>query len=49
MNYKAQQAFQFMAYPNRSHGIYEGEGTCRHLNTSFYSMKFWKTIRARAK
>ena len=20
-----------MAYPNRSHGIYEGEGTTRHL------------------
>jgi len=23
--------FQMMAYPNRSHGIYEGEGTTRHL------------------
>ncbi|PLK45428.1 DPP IV N-terminal domain-containing protein [Emticicia sp. TH156] len=27
--------FQFMAYPNRSHGIYEGEGTRMHLNTLF--------------
>lgn len=25
--------FQFMAYPNRSHGISEGEGTARHLAT----------------
>lgn len=23
--------FQMMAYPNRSHGIYEGSGTSRHL------------------
>jgi dipeptidyl-peptidase-4 len=23
--------FTMMAYPNRSHGIYEGEGTTRHL------------------
>jgi dipeptidyl-peptidase-4 len=23
--------FQMMSYPNRSHGIYEGEGTTRHL------------------
>jgi dipeptidyl-peptidase-4 len=23
--------FTMMAYPNRSHGIYEGEGTSRHL------------------
>lgn len=27
--------FQFMPYPNRSHGIYEGEGTRRHLSTLF--------------
>jgi dipeptidyl-peptidase-4 len=25
------KVFQFMAYPNRSHGIYEGEGTREHL------------------
>jgi dipeptidyl-peptidase 4 len=25
--------FQMMAYPNRSHGIYEGENTTRHLYT----------------
>jgi dipeptidyl-peptidase-4 len=25
------KAFTMMAYPNRSHGIYEGEGTTRHL------------------
>lgn len=23
--------FRMMAYPNRSHGIYEGRGTTRHL------------------
>ncbi len=27
--------FQFMAYPNRSHGIYEGEGTRLHLITLY--------------
>ncbi len=27
--------FQFMPYPNRSHGIYEGAGTRRHLQTLF--------------
>lgn len=32
---KHNKQFQFMAYPNRSHGIYEGEGTSRHLNTLF--------------
>jgi dipeptidyl-peptidase-4 len=25
--------FQMMAYPNRSHGIYEGENTRKHLFT----------------
>ena len=25
--------FQMMAYPNRSHGIYEGQNTSRHLYT----------------
>ena len=24
--------FQFMSYPNRSHGIFEGEGTRAHLS-----------------
>ncbi len=32
---KHNKQFQFMAYPNRSHGIYEGEGTSRHLATLF--------------
>lgn len=32
---KYNKQFQFMAYPNRSHGIFEGEGTRRHLNTLF--------------
>ncbi len=32
---KHNKQFQFMPYPNRSHGIYEGEGTSRHLNTLF--------------
>ncbi|MFN0213604.1 MAG: S9 family peptidase [Saprospiraceae bacterium] len=27
--------FQYMAYPNRSHGIYEGEGTSAHLKRLF--------------
>jgi dipeptidyl-peptidase 4 len=30
---KANKQFQMMAYPNRSHGIYEGENTTRHLYT----------------
>lgn len=32
---KYNKVFQFMAYPNRSHGIYEGEGTRRHLATLY--------------
>jgi dipeptidyl-peptidase-4 len=28
---KYNKVFQFMAYPNRSHGIFEGEGTQMHL------------------
>ncbi len=32
---KYNKQFQFMAYPNRTHGIYEGEGTRTHLNTLF--------------
>ena len=27
--------FQFMPYPNRSHGIFEGEGTRQHLSTLY--------------
>src|SRR5258708_34203167 len=27
--------FQFMSYPNRSHGIFEGEGTRQHLATLY--------------
>ena len=30
---KQNKQFQMMAYPNRSHGIYEGENTRRHLYT----------------
>ena len=32
---KYNKQFQFMAYPNRTHGIYEGEGTSLHLGTLF--------------
>ena len=32
---KHNRQFQFMPYPNRSHGIYEGQGTRMHLNTLF--------------
>lgn len=32
---KYNRQFQFMPYPNRSHGIYEGEGTSLHLSTLF--------------
>ena len=32
---KYNKVFQFMAYPNRSHGIYEGEGTRKHLSTIY--------------
>lgn len=32
---KHNKQFQFMPYPNRSHGIREGEGTTRHLSTLF--------------
>jgi dipeptidyl-peptidase-4 len=31
----ANKPFQMMAYPNRSHGIYEGPGTARHLYSLF--------------
>jgi len=32
---KYNKQFQFMAYPNRTHGIREGDGTTLHLNTMF--------------
>lgn len=32
---KHNRQFQFMPYPNRSHGISEGEGTDKHLSTLF--------------
>jgi dipeptidyl-peptidase-4 len=32
---KHNKKFQFMPYPNRTHGIYEGEGTLSHLVTLF--------------
>ena len=32
---KYNKQFQLMAYPNRTHGIYEGEGTSEHLSTLF--------------
>ncbi|HEY4208737.1 MAG TPA: DPP IV N-terminal domain-containing protein [Puia sp.] len=32
---KYNKMFQFMPYPNRSHGIFEGEGTRKHLSTLY--------------
>jgi dipeptidyl-peptidase-4 len=32
---KYNKQFQFMAYPNRTHGISEGEGTSEHLSTLY--------------
>ena len=32
---KYNKQFQFMPYPNRTHGIYEGEGTREHLSTLY--------------
>lgn len=32
---KYNKQFQFMPYPNRTHGINEGEGTTKHLKTMF--------------
>jgi dipeptidyl-peptidase-4 len=32
---KQGKVFQFMAYPNRTHGIFEGAGTSQHLNATF--------------
>ena len=38
---KNNKMFSLMSYPMRSHGLYEREGTTRHL---YYTMdKFWKT------
>ena len=39
---KYNKQFQFMPYPNRSHGIFEGEGTTEHLQTLYtnYLRKF---------
>jgi dipeptidyl-peptidase-4 len=34
---KQNKMFQFMPYPNRTHGIYEGEGTYSHLVTLYTS------------
>lgn len=33
--------FDQVAYPNRSHGIYEGEGTTRHLRHTM--LRWWLT------
>lgn len=32
---KHKKVFQLMSYPNRTHGIYEGEGTSQHLALTF--------------
>lgn len=32
---KYQKVFQLMSYPNRSHGIYEGQGTSTHLSLTY--------------
>ncbi|MGN7722151.1 DPP IV N-terminal domain-containing protein [Chitinophaga sp. 22620] len=32
---KHKKIFQMMAYPNRTHGIYEGEGTSEHLSALY--------------
>jgi dipeptidyl-peptidase 4 len=32
---KYNKQFQFMPYPNRSHGIFEGDGTFEHLSTLY--------------
>jgi len=32
---KHNKQFQFMPYPNRTHGIFEGEGTSEHLSTLY--------------
>lgn len=40
---KHQKQFRFMSYPNRTHGIREGEGTSLHLRTMM-SEFFWEAI-----
>jgi Prolyl oligopeptidase family len=37
--------FQYMAYPNRSHGIDEGEGTTQHLRQLFTQYLREKCVR----
>lgn len=39
---KYNKQFQVMPYPNRSHGIFEGEGTTQHLHTLYtnYLLKY---------
>ncbi len=32
---KYKKTFRLMSYPNRSHGIYEGEGTSEHLSATY--------------
>ena len=32
---KYNKQFQFMPYPNRTHGIFEGDGTTKHLSTLY--------------
>jgi dipeptidyl-peptidase-4 len=40
---KHNKQFEFMAYPNRSHSIHEGEGTRKHLST-LYTMFLRKHV-----
>jgi dipeptidyl-peptidase-4 len=40
---KHQKQFRFMSYPNRTHGIREGEGTSLHLRTMMTEF-FWDTV-----
>lgn len=40
---KHQKQFRFMSYPNRTHGIREGEGTSLHLRTMMTEF-FWETV-----
>ncbi len=38
---KHNKAFDMLSYPNRSHGLYEGQGTTLHLQSSM--LRFFKT------
>ena len=40
---KHNKQFEFMAYPNRSHGIYEGKNTSLHLRTLLHNF-FYKNL-----